>query len=214
MWERELDQAEALATGAASRRSKRRRGRPEEPVVDSCLTAEQQLRLLAQGVPEDWRRLKVMLARRLASLLRRSRVLNHTGVLMGRDALDVNMGDESGFTPLFIVAMAGRADAVSVLLAAGADHTIATKRGKSVLYGAVEKGKLGVIQALLPYTTAHQLRQKTKFGTDVLHVAKRSGKREVIDLLDHHVERMDAIEARRIEEAEAVRRWGRKVRHP
>ena len=100
--------------------------------------------------------------------------------MLGRPTIDVNAIDHSGYTALFIVAMAGRADAVSVMLAAGADHTIATKRGKTILYGAVEKGKLAVIEALLPYTTVYQLRQQTKFGTDVLHVAKKSGKREVI----------------------------------
>jgi hypothetical protein len=153
-----------------------------------------------------------MLNRVLESLIRRSRVLCHRGAIMGRETIDINACDESGYTSLFISAMAGRADSVAVLLAAGADHTIATKRGKTVLYGAVERGKLPVIEALLPYTTPYQLRQKTKFGTDVLHVAKRSGKRDVIDLLDRHVERLDAVEAKRLEEQEAMRRWGKKGR--
>jgi ankyrin repeat protein len=131
-------------------------------------------------VPEEWRRAKVVLSRRLDSLVRRSRVLCHQGAIIGRELIDANAIDESGYTSLFIVAMAGRADAVSVLLASGADHSIATKRGKTILYGAVEKGKLPVIEALLPYTSVYQLRQKTKFGTDVLHVAKKSGRRDVI----------------------------------
>ena len=134
----------------------------------------------SQGEPEPWRRLKTMLCRRTESLLRRSRVLCHQGAILGRELLDVNAIDHSGYTALFIVAMAGRADAVSVLLASSADHTIATKRGKTILYGAVERGKIAVIEALLPYTTVYQLRQKTKFGTDVLHVAKKSGRRDVI----------------------------------
>ncbi|KAA0157879.1 hypothetical protein FNF31_05692 [Cafeteria roenbergensis] len=209
-WERELAAKDKPRLRALGLKARRQRGAAEEPILDSCVDVRSQIVALAKGVPEPWRRLKILLGRRLESLLRRSRVLCHQGAMLGRPTIDVNAIDHSGYTALFIVAMAGRADAVSVMLAAGADHTIATKRGKTILYGAVEKGKLAVIEALLPYTTVYQLRQQTKFGTDVLHVAKKSGKREVIDLLDRHVCRLDAIEARRIEEAAALRRWGKK----
>lgn len=128
--------------------------------------------------------------------------------MIGREPIEVDLEDESGYSPLFLCASAGNADAVSVLLAAGADPLHATKRGKSVLYVAVEKGFANVVEALLPYMSPRHVRQKTKYGTDVMHAAKKHGRREVMRLLDDFLAREDGREARRLEKMEAEKRWG------
>lgn len=122
--------------------------------------------------------------------------------------MQVDLDDESGYSPLFLCASAGNADAVSVLLASGADPLHATKRGKSVLYVAVEKGFASVVEALLPYMSPRHVRMKTKYGTDVMHAAKKHGRREVMRQLEDFLLREDGREARRLEKMEAERRWG------
>ena len=161
------------------------------------------------GAEAGWRSRLLAVGEAVGDMLARSRVATGLGAVPGRDELEVDIEDESGYTPLFISAEAGRLDSVTLLMAAGADHTHSTKRGKTVLYVAVERGRLGVIRALLKYCRVAQLRQKTKYGTDVLFMANKSGNKEVKALLNEWVERADRNEAKRVLEKEQRRRWGK-----
>ena len=106
-----------------------------------------------------------------------------------------------------------------LLLAGGANHNIATKRNKTPIYAAVEKGgwvvgvppggqesvnvsvavfgcdaevwpftsrsgNRRVVAALLPKCTPDDLRRRTNYGTDVLHVADRNGNKFIRGALD------------------------------
>lgn len=126
------------------------------------------------------------------------------GALPDHDLIDVNLGDESGYTPLYVAATAGTVSIVNLLLAGGANIGISTKRNKTALYAAVEKGtrpppfgpphtsrsrncvcvcvcsgNRRVVAALLPKCTCEDLRKRTNYGTDVLHIADRNGNRVI-----------------------------------
>jgi len=161
------------------------------------------------ALERGWRARLLAVGEVVVDMLARSRVATGLGAVPDRDELEVDIEDESGYTPLFISAEAGRLDSVTLLMAAGADHTHSTKRGKTVLYVAVERGRLGVIRALLKYCRVAQLRQKTKYGTDVLFMANKSGNKEVKALLNEWVERADRNEAKRVLEKEQRKRWGK-----
>ena len=68
---------------------------------------------------------------------------------------------------------------VNLLLAAGVNINGTTKRNKTALYAAVEKGNRRVVAALLPKCTCDDLRKRTNYGTDVLHIADRNGNRVI-----------------------------------
>eukprot|EP01138_Halocafeteria_seosinensis_P005986 gb/GECG01006119.1/.p1 GENE.gb/GECG01006119.1/~~gb/GECG01006119.1/.p1 ORF type:complete len:1025 (+),score=125.57 gb/GECG01006119.1/:1-3075(+) len=144
------------------------------------------------------------------TVIAKSPILQHVGVVDDRVPIRVDLEDESGFTPLHIAAEKGKIDSVKLLMAAGADHTHCTMRGKSVIYAAVERGHIGTINAILPFCTVYQLRQKTKYGTDVVFMANKSGNKQVKDLLNEWVEKEEHREARRLEEELQRRRWGKK----
>ena len=128
--------------------------------------------------------LNASLLSRVTALLQRSRVCAGTGALVTRQTLDLDSADESGYTALFIAASAGRADLVAFLLAAGADASVPTKRGKSALYGAVEKCCVDVVQLLLHRYTGAQLRSNTTYGTNILHAANKAGNNRVKVMLE------------------------------
>ena len=90
-----------------------------------------------------------------------------SGALEGRAPLVVDVGDESGYSALFILACAGKLGAVTCLVAAGADVAQATKRGKTPIYGAVEKCHTDVVEFLMPRYSANQLRANTTYGEAV-----------------------------------------------
>jgi hypothetical protein len=127
-----------------------------------------------------------------ASLARRSRACAGVGALAGRPVLDVNIGDESGYTPLFILASAGRLETVMLLIAAGADPTLPTKRGKTAIYGAVEKAHEEVVSFLMTRYTATQLRANTTYGTNVIHAANKAGNSKIRDMLTTYCVDYDA----------------------
>lgn len=91
------------------------------------------------------------------TVINKSRIASGTGSLPGRPSLEVDTGDESGYSALFIMSCAGKLDSVQLLVAAGADCTLATKRGKTPIYGAVEKQAYDVVEFLMPRYTAMQL---------------------------------------------------------
>ena len=166
-------------------------------------------RAVARKRPLHLRR-QAVLAQVINSLMANSGMCTRVGAPIGDDGMEVDLPDESGYTPLFIAAERGYLDSVAMLMSAGADHTRATKRGKTVLYAAVERGHLGVIKSILPYCKIHQLRQKTKYGTDVIFQANKMGKKNVKDFLNAWVAEQDAKEARRVEKAAAARRYNSK----
>jgi len=95
----------------------------------------------------------------------------------------VDVGDESGYSALFILACAGKLESVALLVSAGADCCAMTKRGKTPIYGAVEKGHTDVVEWLLTKYTANQLRANTTYGTNVLHAAQKAGNSRIKDLV-------------------------------
>ena len=130
-------------------------------------------------------RLKASLRGSIHRLLTGSRVLQSWGMLPGRGGapLSVDVGDESGYSALFILASAGRLESVALLVAAGADCCAMTKRGKTPIYGAVEKGHCEVVEWLITRYTANQLRANTTYGTNVLHAAGKAGNSKIKDLI-------------------------------
>jgi hypothetical protein len=129
-------------------------------------------------------RLRAALRSAAAGVLGSSRVANGCGAIPGRGApLAVDVGDESGYTALFICASAGRRESVALLVAAGAECTAVTKRGKTPIYGAIEKGHGEVVELLLPRYSANQLRANTTYGTNVLHAAQKCGNARIKDML-------------------------------
>lgn len=143
--------------------------------------------------------LRYYLLLEIQNVLQKSRVVTGVGCIPGRrPPIDVNGSDESGYTPLFIAACAGMLESVMVLLAANADPAIMTKRGKTPIYGAVEKCQVEVVQCLLPKYTAAQLRNNTTFGTNVIHAANRAGSSRIKEILNTYCLDYDAKEAKQI----------------
>jgi len=130
-------------------------------------------------------RLKSALREDVYNLLTKSRVLQTWGCLPGRGSapLALDVGDESGYSALFILASAGKLESVSLLVSAGADCCTMTKRGKTPIYGAVEKGHCEVVEWLLTRYSANQLRANTTYGTNVLHAAGKAGNSKIKDLI-------------------------------
>jgi ankyrin repeat protein len=145
------------------------------------------------------------------TIINKSRIASGVGALTGRPTLFIDAGDESGYSALFIMACAGKLDSVQLLSAAGADPCLATKRGKTPIYGAVEKQHNDVVEFLMPKYTASQLRANTTYGTNVLHAANKSGNSRVRDMLQAYCIEYDNRMARQIKAEDAARRkamWG------
>jgi len=98
-----------------------------------------------------------------------------------------------------------------LLVHAGADVTQATKRGKTPIYGAVEKCHTEVVEFLMPRYSASQLRANTTYGTNVIHAANKAGNSRIRDSLQAYCVDYDMRQARMLKQEAAVRRkqmWG------
>ena len=62
---------------------------------------------------------------------------------------DLNTADEKGYTPLILAAYHGHAEAVNLLLKAGANPCAEDQRGNTALMGAIFKGELAIARTLL-----------------------------------------------------------------
>lgn len=154
---------------------------------------------------------RTVLKAQVFTILRKSRIASGIGSLPDRPSLEIDIGDESGYSALFIMACAGKLDSVQLLCAAGADCTLATKRGKTPIYGAVEKQHNDVVEFLMPKYSASQLRANTTYGTNVLHAANKAGNSRIRDMLQAYCVDYDSRMARAIKaEAQARRKamWG------
>ncbi|KAL6503151.1 Ankyrin repeat-containing protein itn1 [Orobanche hederae] len=58
--------------------------------------------------------------------------------------------------------------------------------GETALFTAAEKGYIGVVKELLPYTTKEGIRMKNKSGFDPLHIAASRGHHEIVQILLEH----------------------------
>ncbi|KAL6528731.1 Ankyrin repeat-containing protein itn1 [Orobanche minor] len=58
--------------------------------------------------------------------------------------------------------------------------------GETALFTAAEKGYIGVVKELLPYTTKEGIRTKNKSGFDPLHIAASRGHHEIVQILLEH----------------------------
>ena len=156
-------------------------------------------------------RFKAMVRSCCNNVLARSRIASGTGALEGRPTIIVDVGDESGYSALFILACAGKLHSVMLLVHAGADVTQATKRGKTPIYGAVEKCHTEVVEFLMPRYSASQLRANTTYGTNVIHAANKAGNSRIRDALQAYCVDYDMRQARMLKQEAAVRRkqmWG------
>ncbi len=81
-----------------------------------------------------------------------------------------------------------------------------TKRGKTPIYGAVEKCHAHVVEWLLSRYSAAQLRANTTYGTNVVHAAAKAGNARIRDMLNAYCADYDVREAR-------VIKAERKARH-
>jgi len=156
-------------------------------------------------------RFKALVKNCCNSVLARSRIASGTGALEGRPTIIVDVGDESGYSALFILACAGKLHSVMLLVHAGADVTQATKRGKTPIYGAVEKCHTEVVEFLMPRYSASQLRANTTYGTNVIHAANKAGNSRIRDSLQAYCVDYDMRQARMLKQEAAVRRkqmWG------
>jgi ankyrin repeat protein/phage baseplate assembly protein gpV len=150
--------------------------------------------------------LRAQLRAVMHQVIARSRIASGIGAMVGRPIIDINRGDESGYTPLFIAASTGKLDSVRVLVAAGADASLPTKRGKTPIYGAVEKGFVEVVEALIHRYTAHQIRANTTYGTNVMHAANKAGNNRIKDLIAQYCADWDAKETKRIKAERTAQR--------
>lgn len=80
----------------------------------------------------------------------------------GKAGYDLNTRDGKGYTGLILAAYNGRAEAVDLLLAAGADACAGDKRGNTALMGAIFKGELKIARRLA--ATSCQPNQRNNAG--------------------------------------------------
>ncbi len=86
-----------------------------------------------------------------------------------------------GLTPLYYVAMLGRESAGRVLLEAGADHSIKTKQGETILERAALKGHANIVRLLLEFGV--DITVRNEHGYTAVLVAALAGKDECIKVL-------------------------------
>jgi ankyrin repeat protein len=97
----------------------------------------------------------------------------------GGDKLDINAQDAEGLTLLHIAAIRSEIT-LSRLLAAGADASILTNNGRSVLHLACRARKSNIIGHLLQETGSMLLDKADSFGRTPLHDACTSGRPESV----------------------------------
>lgn len=86
-----------------------------------------------------------------------------------------------GLTPLYYVAMLGRESAARVLLEAGADHSIKTEQGETILERAALKGHANIVRLLLEFGV--DITVRNEHGYTAVLVAALAGKDECIKVL-------------------------------
>lgn len=113
--------------------------------------------------------------------------------LVRADPALVHAWSPDGFTPLHLAAFFGRADAVQVLLAVGADADVASRNAMAVtpLHSAAAGGHAAIVELLLAAGAAATARQSG--GWTALHSAAANGDRAAIVALLRHGAVPDAV---------------------
>lgn len=119
----------------------------------------------------------------------------------------IHATNEHGKTALFAAAAAGRINATRLLLLAGCSPHARTSRNKSALYAAVEGGHMRVVKLLLAHSTPDDVHDQTTYGSDAIHVATRTGNKQMKDLLYSFVKSHETLQ-RAAAEVAASRRAG------
>lgn len=88
---------------------------------------------------------------------------------------------EKGYTALILAAYHGRAEAVALLMRAGADPCAEDARGNTALMGAIFKGELAIARTLLDAPCRPD--QRNKAGQTAAMYAALFGRRELLDAL-------------------------------
>ncbi|EFQ99067.1 ankyrin repeat domain-containing protein 44 [Nannizzia gypsea CBS 118893] len=109
---------------------------------------------------------------------------------MGLHAGDINAQDDMGMTPLHWAALKDDVEAVSALLAAGADFTIRNKRGKTALWKACLNNAYASAVQLLAFGA--DVNAGSNYGYMPIHgAAKSNASDELLSLLLEHGAELD-----------------------
>eukprot|EP00924_Labyrinthula_sp_SR-Ha-C_P014283 augustus_masked-scaffold_20-processed-gene-0.12-mRNA-1 protein AED:0.44 eAED:0.44 QI:0/-1/0/1/-1/1/1/0/463 len=95
----------------------------------------------------------------------------------------IDLGNDSGKTPIFIAAEKGHSAVVELLVSYGADYNKPTYLNKTPIYAAAENGHIEVISSLLRKLKRKELLHETNFGTTALFMAKRNGFQKIYRML-------------------------------
>jgi ankyrin repeat protein len=106
--------------------------------------------------------------------------------LLGEDAGAAARRSPDGFTPLHLAAFFGNEQAVRLLLAAGADVSVAADNPSHVLplHSAVARDNASIANLLVE--AGADVRAKQEGGWTPLHAAAKDGSSEIVDLLLQH----------------------------
>jgi ankyrin repeat protein len=111
---------------------------------------------------------------------------------MVKDGVPVDVHDAQGYTALILAAYDDHLDAVSELLADGADPCATDAKGNNALMGVAFKGNLPIAQALLPHCDVNAL---NKQGQSALMMAALFGHADIVRLLVEHGAQVEAKDA-------------------
>jgi ankyrin repeat protein len=102
-------------------------------------------------------------------------------LLLGRDDVDPNVGDECNITPITRAAQSGHIAIVILLLAHGADSDPKGAYGETPLAGAAQNGHVAVVKLLLDLHADQEF--KDAYGKTALDHAVANGHEALIKLL-------------------------------
>lgn len=103
-------------------------------------------------------------------------------LLLNQRAVDKNVRDSNGYTPLCHAAVYDQKNAVQVLLRAGADPNLIDSNNETPLHKTVRKGFLRATQLLLYHDTT-DIHIKNKNGYSVLDIAVLSSETAMLEML-------------------------------
>ena len=109
--------------------------------------------------------------------------INVVRELLSVPGIDVNLAQEGGATPIYLVAQEGRAEIVDLLLSArGINPNLATLVGGTPLSIAAQKGHVAIVESLLKFPSI-QVDARRDDGVTPLLCATQKGNPRVVEML-------------------------------